>query len=127
MTDSDQLEASATGEPGSPDSGGASANPAVSRCTRAYQRAYRGQKAATGSDYKGECAGNQAFLRAMPPLSGYENIRDFIACLAYASMADVLRLKEANNLLAVAKVALAALRQQPKPPEPPGPPGPPAA
>jgi len=91
-------------------------NSAVARCLRAWQRAYKKACAEGDSDFKAKCAGDRAFLRSMPALSGYDNIRDFIACVTYAIVIDVLRSKDAEHLLEAAKVALTTLRQQPKPP-----------
>jgi hypothetical protein len=51
----------------------------------------------------------------MPPLAGYESIRDFIACAAHGILIDAIPQKRANQLLYAAQVALASLRYQPKP------------
>jgi hypothetical protein len=60
---------------------------------------------------------NKAYLKAMPPLSGYENIRDFIACIAQAMLIDAIRGEQGGKLLYAAQVALGAIRSQPKPPK----------
>jgi hypothetical protein len=84
-------------------------NAAVARCIRAWRRARRKESANGGSDYKSECVGNIAYLRAVPPLRGFQNIRDFITCVAFAAATEMIRYKDAAHLLAGANIALAAL------------------
>jgi hypothetical protein len=89
-------------------------NPAVSRCIRAWNRAYRKKLDNLDEDegeFEAREAGKKYYLRAMPPLVGLENICDFIACVTYAQLAEVLRPNEAENLFSAAKVALSALRR----------------
>lgn len=57
-----------------------------------------------------------AFRDAMPPLSGYDNICGFIACVTYALLHEIFYDADCANLFAAAKVALAALRVQPRTP-----------
>ena len=60
---------------------------------------------------------NEAFLAAMPPLSGHQNICDFIACVTHAYMWEIIRHQQAEHLFAAAKIALSALRLEPEPAE----------
>jgi hypothetical protein len=93
-------------------------NPSVSRCIRAWNRAYRKKLHELDedeSDYEAKEAGKRYFLRAMPPLAGYQNITDFIACVTFAELAEIIRHSEAQNLFDAVKVALGALRQETKP------------
>ena len=97
-------------------------NNAIRRCIRAYRYAYNKKiKNANWNEnqpeYDALMAGRLAYRRAMPPLADYENIRDFLACVAYATLSKVLDSGDVNNLRATARVALAALRCQPKHPE----------
>ena len=55
-----------------------------------------------------------SFREAMPPLAGYENIRDFIACITYAMLNRIFDGDECQQLLGAAKIAMALLRSQPK-------------
>jgi hypothetical protein len=55
-----------------------------------------------------------SFREAMPPLAGYENIRDFIACITYAMLNHIFDGDECQQLLGAAKIAMALLRSQPK-------------
>ena len=92
-------------------------NAAVARCARAWSRAYKKAIEDGESDFKSECAGNEAFLNAMPPLAGRENIRNFIACVAEAALLKVLRQKDVTQLLYAAQVAIGAAGSEPKPPK----------
>jgi hypothetical protein len=85
---------------------------------RAWNYAYKKEAAnlAEGeSDYPAEKVANHAYLRETPPLVGYENICEFIACVNFASMTKIVTHKEAAHKLANAKIALAALSLQSKP------------
>ena len=50
----------------------------------------------------------KAYREAMPPLSGAQNIRDFIACVAHGMLMDVFSSEEASKLLYAAQVAASA-------------------
>ncbi len=99
-----------------------SSNPSVARCIRAWNRAYRKKLDNLGKheeEYHAKNVANDRYLRAMPPLAGYQNVCDFIACVTYASLVDILRPSEVDRLFAAAKVALGTMRYEPKPlPEP---------
>ena len=115
MTDSDELiiDDTAGAAPGEPDP--CTSNKAVAHCIRAWQCAYKQKLANLAEDdteWDAQKAGNLAYLRAMPPLAGYENIHDFIACVAYAEVTDMIMRREAIDFLAAAKVPLGALRHE---------------
>jgi hypothetical protein len=84
--------------------------PAIARCILASRRARDGSRAMGASPRQSEAAANRAFLRAMPPLSGYDNICDFIACVTHAIVTGVLRQQDAVPLLKSARHALAVER-----------------
>jgi hypothetical protein len=65
------------------------------------------------SDWERQKAGNKAYLKAVPSLSGYKNICDFIACINYASMTGVVTHNEAAHYLANAKIALSTIYHNP--------------
>jgi hypothetical protein len=112
LANSTALAGSFTTKDTSDDSGKA----AIASCMRSWNYAYRkraGAKHAT--DWECEKAGNKAYLNAVPPLSGLENICDFIACINFASMKGVVTHNEATHFLANARIALAALSLRPKP------------
>lgn len=62
--------------------------------------------------------GAEAYRNAMPLLAGYENIRDFIACVAYGMLKNIFCPEESRDLLAAAKIAMALLKKQPTPTPP---------
>jgi hypothetical protein len=95
------------------------AQAAIKRCCAAWQRAYNAyleSERGNGTDttYAAHQAG-PAYRKAMPPLAGYESIRDFIACTAYGILLGAIPESRGNQLLYAAQVALAALHHEPKP------------
>jgi hypothetical protein len=95
------------------------ARAAIKRCCAAWQRSYDAYMESTkGSSTDTIFAAHQAgpaYCKAMPPLAGYESIRDFIACAAYGILIEAIPQKRANQLLYAAQVALASLHYEPKP------------
>lgn len=90
------------------------ANPAVARCVASWERA----KELTSVESNGEQPDQSyidevaelAFRYALPPLSGEENIRDFIACITHAMVHKIIWLNDCKNYLNAAKIALSAVR-----------------
>jgi hypothetical protein len=103
---------------------GPSVNPAVNRCMRACNRAAKKTRAELGTSEEAEfIVAKEArfrYLRAMPPLDSYENVRDFIACVSFAEVLNLILHHQAEDLLSSAKFALAALRLEKKPSRGPG-------
>ena len=98
------------------------ANPAVARCAKAWERAYnkiisvpdRDKAPEDREDFARDEA-EIAFRKALPPLCGEENIRDFIACVAYALINEILLPIVCTNYLDAAKIALTAVRVHRRP------------
>jgi hypothetical protein len=91
---------------------------AIVRCMKAWNYAYKKEAANLDEgedDYPAEKKANQAYLRDTPPLVGLKNICEFIACINFASMTDIVRHRDAAHYLANARIALAALSLMPKP------------
>jgi hypothetical protein len=92
---------------------------ALKRCCAAWKRAYDVyMEGKDGSEFTMVFAAHDAgpaFCKAMPPLVGYENIRDFIACVAHGILIEAISEKRANQLLYAAQVALVSLNYEPKP------------
>jgi hypothetical protein len=84
-------------------------NPAVAWCRQAYVQAYKASKSRGSSEYAAECDGADAYRKAMPPLCGAENIRNFIACVARAMLTETMNGADATRLLYAAQVAQAAI------------------
>ena len=84
-------------------------NPAVAHCSQIWDRVFT--KFSRRKDYQEEQAvaqADHAYRMAMPPLVGYENICDFIACVGYGILADVFVEGQGTKLLYAAQVALSA-------------------
>jgi hypothetical protein len=94
------------------------ARTAIKHCCAAWQRSYDAYMAASkGSSTDALFAAHNAgpaYCKAMPPLAGYENIRDFIACVAHGILIEAIPQQRANQLLYAAQVALASLHFEPK-------------
>jgi hypothetical protein len=92
---------------------------AIKRCCAAWKRAYvaymKGKDGSSTTRIFAAHDAGPAFCKAMPPLLGYENIRDFIACAAHGILINAISEKRANQLLYAAQVALVALNCKPKP------------
>ena len=86
-------------------------NPAVTRCLKAWNRVYKDfPKKNEYDEFDAERAGNVAYRAAMPNLIGIDNIRDFIACIAYGMLNDTVDKDLGTKLLYAAQVALVSSR-----------------
>jgi hypothetical protein len=92
-------------------------NLAINRCMDAWQRVYREQRAKGKPSYSASDEAASAYRKAMPPLSGHENISDFIACVAHGMLIGSIDSKDATKLLYAAQVALGTVRRQPSSPK----------
>jgi hypothetical protein len=96
--------------PDSPDlSSPPNANPAVARCNQAFASALDAAIKSGKSRFAAENEAEKAFRNAMPPLSGAQNIRDFIACVSQAMLLGALSFSEGSRLLYAAQVAYSTL------------------
>jgi hypothetical protein len=93
-------------------------NPAIARCMNAWACAYKLEKAKQNDHYEAVRKGNKGYRKAMPRLSGYENIRDFIACVAHGMLIGAIDGDDGTKLLYAAQVALSTVRRQPEPEKP---------
>jgi hypothetical protein len=93
-------------------------NPAIARCLNAWACAYKAEKAIKNDHYEAVRKGNHGYCKAMPRLSGYENIRDFIACVAHGMLIGAIDCDYSAKLLYAAQVALSTVRLQPLPEKP---------
>jgi hypothetical protein len=92
------------GDPNAP----ALANHAVARCAAAWDKVYRASMAKARNEYAAGRDAGKAFRQAMPPLCGYENICDFIACAGYGMLIGSIKEETGNRFLYAAQVALGA-------------------
>ncbi len=87
---------------------------AIDVCRSAWNSAHDEQAEHKGSsNWDCEKAGKKAYLKAVPSLSGYKNICDFVACINYASMTGVITHCDATHYLANAKIALSTIYHNP--------------
>jgi hypothetical protein len=89
---------------------GALTNSAVARCCAAGARTYSTVLAKRRNTCEASRAAHEAFRRAMPPLSGADNIRDFIACVAHGMLIESIGNDVGARLLYAAQVASGACR-----------------
>ena len=87
----------------------ASANHTVARCTQAYADAMQSAIDRDKHQYEAAKEARSAYRQAMPPLSGHENIRDFIACVAHGILIEAISGSDGARLLYAAQVAHTAL------------------
>jgi hypothetical protein len=92
-------------------------NPAIARCRAAGQRAYQAGLADGKSKFYASQDGAEAYRHAMPPLSGQENISDFIACVAHGMLIKAIDESSVTKLLYAAQVASTSVRRKPSPPK----------
>lgn len=81
------------------ESTGNSANPAVARCSAIWRRVYAEQTENGETSGAAAFMADRAYCNAMPPLSGQQNIGDFIACVAHGILIDAISANNAAKLL----------------------------
>jgi hypothetical protein len=89
-------------------------NPAIERCCLAEMRSRRDSRLKRIDTVEAEIRADEAYRKALPELVGYENIRDFIACVTHGMANCSITALQGTKLLSGARLALAALRQQPE-------------
>ena len=85
---------------------------AVTRCSDAWERAYAEAMENTTNEYEAEVIAEEAFLDALPIPIGHEAIANFVACIAFAIVRDIIRQDKATRLLYAAQVALMSHRRK---------------
>jgi hypothetical protein len=61
--------------------------------------------------------GAEAYRKVLPPLSGHQNICDFIACVAHGMLIEAISGADGSRLLYAAQVANSTIRSQPASPK----------
>jgi hypothetical protein len=92
-------------------------NPAIARCRDAYVRAYQAAKNKGKGNVFAELDAEKAYRKALPPLSGHQNICDFIACIAHGMLIGTIDGADGARLLYAAQVAHTTIRSQPASPK----------
>jgi hypothetical protein len=80
-------------------------NPAVAHCVEVWKTARQESLASGKPEYKAEKDAANAYCAAMPPLSGHQNISDFIACVGYSLAIEIISEDKAAMLLTAARTA----------------------
>ena len=92
--------------------------PAYKRCMAASQRTFnKALEGTEANDIDRVLAADEAgesYCKAMPLLSGYENIRDYIACAAHGMLIGAIRPYRCSHVLYAAQLALATFNCEPK-------------
>jgi hypothetical protein len=90
------------------------ANPAIARCARAWEVAYRTQLEQKAGEPDALRKAGEAYRAALPPLSSRDNCRDFIACVAHGILLGSIDGKSSGKLLYAVQVALFAVASEEK-------------
>ncbi len=89
-------------------------NPAVSRCFEVWKTARQESMAKGKTEYSAEKVAALAYCAAMPLLSGYQNISDFIACVGFCMALEMIPEEKAAVLLSAARIAHSTTAKEPK-------------
>ena len=95
-----------------------SKNPAVARCLDAWNSTYKALRDKSEWETTSIQGANKAFRCAMPTLDTPENIRDFVACVAYAMLFGAIEPANGSKFLYAAQVAYGAIKRQTAAPQP---------
>jgi hypothetical protein len=87
------------------------ANLAVARCCMAWKEAVEANLAEDG--HASVYCSRHVYRQALPPLTGYQNICDFIACVGHGLLLEAFDEKTASKLLYAAQIAMTALNHAP--------------
>ena len=91
-----------------PDSSPALENAAVAHCCEVWELTRREARDAGNSVIVSRVAAHKAFQKSLPPLTGLENIQNFIACVAHGMLIGAILSSDGARLLYAAQVAMAA-------------------
>jgi hypothetical protein len=94
----------------------ACANLAVAHCCDAWELAFEAAFAHNDNEYAARSIGGEAYRNAMPALTGFQSICDFIACVTHGILIGAIPDKSGSKLLYAAQVALSLDHRQPKTP-----------
>jgi hypothetical protein len=89
-------------------------NAAVLRCCAARDLVLAEPRTRELEKYAASRLGAAAYMQAIPDLSGYENIRDFIACITHGLVTGDVSPIESSTFFYAAQVATGVLRREPK-------------
>jgi len=84
------------------------ANPAVARCCQIWQSVFHAKLSRGEHPVLAARSAGEAYCGAMPSLTGEQNIRYFIACVAHGILLQAIAEKSGGKLLYAAQVAYAS-------------------
>jgi hypothetical protein len=87
-------------------------NTAIAHCYGIWLRVYKAEMAKGEHWMPAARSAGQAYRKAMPTLTGQENIENFIACVAHGMLIGAIEGNDATKLLYAAQVALSTLQRQ---------------
>lgn len=91
----------------------AARNAAVALCYESYSRALEEAEEQGRGRAAAMLLARDVYRKAMPPLCGRENIRDFIACVAHGMLLKIIDSTEGTRLLYAAQVAQSSAERDP--------------
>jgi hypothetical protein len=91
-----------------PDSSPALENPAVAHCCEVWESTRRQALNAGCNMVIARVAAHKAFQKSLPPLTGLENIRNFIACVAHGMLVGAILSPDGARLLYAAQIVKSA-------------------
>jgi hypothetical protein len=92
-------------------------NPAVAHCHQVWNSAFTRIHKTERNQFIAANRAGELFRAAMPPLSGHQNIVDFVACVGFGMAIGAIKDKIGSKLLYAAQIALIALPKPPKNPK----------
>lgn len=84
---------------------------AVALCMETWVRAHQDALQSKRSPYEATEIASSAYLQALPRLSGTDNIRAFIACVAHGLAVGIVEGSRASRLLYAAQIARSAVKE----------------
>jgi hypothetical protein len=92
-------------------------NPAIAHCHQVWTSAFARIHKRERNEFLAANSAAERFQASMPPLSGHQNIVDFIACVGYGMAVGAIVENEGTKLLYAAQIALIAIPKLPKNPK----------
>src|ERR1700761_7185084 len=87
------------------DSSPALENPAIAHCCEVWESTRREALRQGNNMVIARVAAHKAFQKSLPPLTGLENIQNFIACVAHGMLIGAILSQDGARLLYAAQVA----------------------
>jgi hypothetical protein len=86
---------------------------AVHNCRKAFDQAFKAEKAATGNEFSARSNAVEAYSTSLPLLTTQGNIQAFIACVTHGMAIGVFRYTDGLELIKAARAAHLTLPREP--------------